>query len=282
MNVLLTGASGLLGSEIFLTLEVLGITAIKLNRSAFLASGKEARQMMLSGFDIIIHAAANTNVEQCELEPDTCYFDNCFLTEQLFYYSRLNNIKFVFISSTGVYGRHKITPYNEYDVVTPTTIHHRSKYFSELDVLRCPKSLIIRTGWLFGGNPDNKKNFVANRIKEFKQSNGVVYANTSQLGTPTYVKDCAITLVDLALADEVGIYNVVNDGNGTRYDYIYKIAEYSSISIDIQPSNATNFKRFADVSENEAAYSLRLKYSGRKKLRSWQDALKEYLQILNP
>ncbi len=278
MKVLVTGASGLLGSEILTALTENGLAGNALDRSAFLESTSADRSSILKGFDVVIHAAANTNVEQCEIEPERCYYDNCFLTEQLYYHARRNGAKFVFISSTGVYGRTKVTPYHEYDPVSPTTVHHRSKHISELTVLTSPDTLVIRTGWLFGGAFENRKNFVKNRLSDIRGAKGPIYANASQTGSPTYVKDCARTLLELIADDCVGVYNVVNDGNVSRFDYVKQIAQFSGSICEVFPVAASEFKRRADVSENEAAISYRMRFEGRPQLRAWQEALAEYMR----
>ena len=123
---------------------------------------------LLNDYDLIIHAAANTNAEECEKNPDDCFRDNTLLTEKLAYASSKAGCTFVFISSTGVYGKHEESkPYTEHDIARPTTVHHKSKLLAESAVTKwCKSYLIIRTGWLFGGSPKNAKNFVARRIEE--------------------------------------------------------------------------------------------------------------------
>jgi dTDP-4-dehydrorhamnose reductase len=277
MRALVTGASGLLGTEIRIALEEIGFSVVALVRAEFLKETPSGRSDMLSGFDVITHAAANTNVEQCEVDPEKCYFDNCFLTEQLYHHARRNNLRFVFISSTGVYGRHKATPYHEYDTVFPTTIHHRSKYLAERLVMTSEDTLVVRTGWLFGGSFENKKNFVANRIKEIQTASGSIFANTSQFGSPTYARDCARRVVELISDQSAGVYNVVNDGSVSRFEYVKKIVELSGSRVEVLPLDASGFKRLADVSENEAALSYRMRFEGRKAMRSWHDALSDYM-----
>ena len=76
------------------------------------------------------------------------FLDNLSLTEVLIEVSRKLNLKLVFISSTGVYGDHKLKPFIE-DDLTPTTIYHKSKLFAERMIEKRLKNyLIIRTGWL--------------------------------------------------------------------------------------------------------------------------------------
>lgn len=267
----------MLGSEVLCSLNNRGDAGTAFDRVTFLRAESTERSSMLDGFDVVIHAAANTNVEQCELMSEASYRDNCFLTEQLFRYARRHGVKFVFISSTGVYGRGKSSPYHEYDAVSPTTVYHRSKLMAEQTVLTCADTLVVRAGWLFGGRIDNPKNFVANRLKEIRAVNGSITANSGQIGSPTYVRDCARMLLELISDDCMGIYNVVNEGSASRYEYVKQIVELSGAPIDVQPIDACAFKRHADVSENEAAVSYRMRFEERPPLRPWQDALADYM-----
>lgn len=281
MNILLTGASGVLGSELLRITNAAGISTFTLDRNSFLSASASVKSTMLSGYDVLIHAAANTDLEECERNPTKCFYDNTYLTEELFRYSRCNNVKFVYISSTGVYGRHKSIPYHEFDVVVPTTTHHRSKYLSEINVLRDPNSLVIRTGWLFGGAPNQRKNFVANRIDEIKSSKNVVYSNATQYGSPTYARDCAERIINLLDDKCCGVYNVVNTGNVSRMQYVDAIARILKSNVQVLPVDARSFARLADVSENEAALSLKMNFENRPPMRNWRDALEEYIKTLN-
>lgn len=281
MRVLITGASGQLGSEILKILNKREIAVSVLDRHLFLCESFDICFEMIRGFDVVIHSAANTDVEQCELNPEKCYYDNCFFTEKLFYIACKLKAKFVFISSTGVYGINKQSAYHEYDDVNPTTVYHHAKYMAEKIVLNNGNSLVIRTGWLFGGEEDSRKNFVLNRLKEAKQSEGLIYSNTTQIGTPTYTLDCANSVIDFVLDGCVGIYNVVNDGRASRFEYVKKIMDLSGVRCEVMPVDAKVFERRAQVSWNESAISYRMKFEGRPLMRSWEDALADYLQRLN-
>lgn len=281
MKILVSGTHGMLGSEIINALEKSSIPSQPLDREAFLRMLPSEQQFFLSGFDCIIHAAANTNVEYCELHSDQAFFDNCHLTMKLFDASREVDAKFIFISSTGVYGNGKSSPYNEFDQVNPTTVHHKSKKFSEDYVLKSLRSLVIRTGWLYGGEAESAKNFVVNRILEAANSKGIIYANYQQIGCPTSARDCAHYIVDLIKLDATGIYNVVNSGVASRFDYVNFIVETTLSSIEVCPVPSSTFNRKAKVPDNESAVSLRLKFDGIKPLDDWKISLKSYIDQLD-
>lgn len=280
MKVIVTGASGLLGSTIIEYLHQQGVEAIAFDRKQFSWNLTEHNSQLLLDNDVIIHTAANTNVEQCEEEPSECYKDNTFFTERLAIAADRAGCKFVYISSTGVYGSYKEAEvYTEYDEVKPTTHHHRAKWLGEQSVKQfCHNALILRAGWIFGGSPLNCKNFVARRLEEAtKLKSDEMFSNSDQFGVPTYVKDFSAKLYELLLADEVGTFNLVNSGMASRYEYVSKIIKLSGLNITVKPVEETFFNRKANVSNNESAVNLKLKQLGYEALPLWEVSLKNYI-----
>ena len=281
MKILITGASGLLGSALFEYLINQGETVERFSRNTFSWQDHNANIERLAGYDCIIHAAANTNVEACELDPASCYKDNTLLTERLAFAASQANCKFVYVSSTGIYGTEKATDsYTEYDSVNPTTQHHRAKWLGEQAVNRyINNALILRTGWIFGGQPDNPKNFVARRIEEALNSESKqIQSNSQQKGIPTFVGNFAVKAYELLNNDEVGTFNLVNQGCALRFEYVSKIIEFAGLDIKVLPTTAGAFNRKARVSDNETAITLKLQQLGYKPLPNWQDSLKQYIQ----
>lgn len=251
-----------------------------LDRSAISYDDDSKNISLLNDYDVIIHAAANTNAEECEKNPKDCFRDNTLLTEKLAYASSKAGCTFVFISSTGVYGKYEESrPYTEHDIARPTTVHHKSKLLAESAVTKwCKSYLIIRTGWLFGGSPKNAKNFVARRIEEALNEGEFIESNIQQLGCPTWSEDVAMTIIKLVESLQVGIFNVVNQGSATRFDYVRHILASAGISKDVRPVNADSFKRLADVSNNESAECLKLSQIGFDLLPPWQLSLDKYIK----
>ena len=281
MKILLTGATGILGSAIL-------YKSSDFNCEVETLSLKDAWNICLNPakinsfeFDVFVHAAANTDVDYCEQNIEQCYQDNYLLTEMLASACHACDRKFVFISSTGVYGDNSRIPYREFDETKPTTHHHRAKLLAEESVLAISSSnLVLRIGWLFGGNPKLAKNFVARRIEEARlaKNNGQqVYANKDQIGSPTFNLDVAEQIYKYLANSLGGVFNVVNAGNASRFEYVQQIITLAGIDINISPISSTLFKRAANVSLNEAATMWKSRSLLKQELRCWKSALSDYL-----
>lgn len=285
MKVALTGANGLLGSTFVEVSNSYGHSVQRLERGSIYGHSPHVLAEQLDGVDWILHAAANTNVEQCELDVDSCYRDNLILTEQVSDAARIAGVPLVYVSSTGVYGSQSTTPYAEYHAVHPTTQHHRAKQLGEVAVLaRSCENLVVRTGWLFGGEPGNPKNFVVRRIEEarrIKLEGGVMKSNKQQVGCPTATRDVAIRLLALVASGHSGIFNCVNTGTASRFQYVSEILRLSGETVVLEPANPSTFNRLAKVSDNEAATNWRMTQLGFEPMPRWEDSLAEYISSLS-
>jgi len=278
-KVLVTGSGGLLGSHLVngipnsigYSSQELDITKIQ-HVSQILEKEKP---------DIIIHAAAFTDVEACEAEIDKAFEVNTIGTQNLVNCCIDRDVLFIFISSTGIYGSYKTERYTEFDKVEPSTIHHSSKYEAEKVVRNhLNKHLILRTGWIFGSSALNKKNFVYQRYMEAK-NNDLIHSDDSQIGNPTYALDLVGQIKILINANQFGTYNCVNHADCvSRYDYVKKIVELFALDcrVEIAPEGA--FKRRAPVSNNESALNYKLGLLGIDCMGDWDDALQRYIRTL--
>ncbi len=280
MNIALTGGNGLLGSEINRLAVECGYSIKKINRKFVnpkLGLAKVRQYVESLGCNILIHCAANTDVEYCEQNEYACYKDNVLLSEVIANACKVLNVKMVFISSTGIYGKYKSEPFCEYDEVQPTTVHHTSKYLAE-NILQQLLSdvLIIRTGWLFGGTIASPKNFVVNRLKEAANSKGTLESDPTQIGNPTFVADVAERILLLIKDGVSGIYNCVNSGVASRYDYVSGIVGFSNHDVKVNAATKA-FKRVAQVSFNESAVNFKMDELGYASLPHWEVRLLEYI-----
>jgi dTDP-4-dehydrorhamnose reductase len=279
MKVLVTGSNGMLGSNLLKFhsfQQIVGFTSKELDitdpQNCIEVLEKEKP-------NIIIHTAAYTNVEDCEINPDKAYKVNTIGTQNLVNYCINKDILFVYISSTGIYGTKKTNdPYSEFDDVNPTTIHHKSKYEAEKIVQNhLSMYLILRTGWLFGGEITHNKNFVYKRYLEASK-NSEIYSDDSQIGNPTYIKDLVKQIEILIENKQYGLFNCVNSATSiSRYDYVKKIIELFNMKCEVKIAPNNMFKRIAPVSNNEAAINYKLDLLGLNFMGKWDDALEKYI-----
>ena len=287
MKLLLTGTGGLLGGAVAAVAAARGDQCVPLARPRLDDGADPAMRLaqlaqQLRGHELLLHAAANTNVEQCETDPDTCYRDNFLLTELLAQAAAQAGVRMLFVSSTGVYGTAGAAPYREYDAAAPTTHHHRSKLLAEQRVLAAAAgNLVVRTGWLFGGPPAAPKNFVARRIDEARRAadaQGHLESNAEQRGVPSWNRDVAARMLALAAAGVGGVVNCVNSGHASRYEYVAAVVQLAGIDIDVRPSGAAGFQRKAQVSGNEMADNWKMRMLGWPEMPDWRVSLQTYLR----
>lgn len=280
-KILVTGANGMLGSNMLKLMSnknMVGYSHSELD----ITNNNEVQKVLISEKpDIIIHTAAFTNVEACEVEIDKAYLINTIGTQNLVNYALEHDILFVYISSTGIYGKEQDVAYTEFDNVHPTTIHHKSKYEAEKIVQNHLKKYIItRTGWLYGGDKTHEKNYVYKRYLDLKD-NSVNYSVASQIGNPTYVKNLIRQMEVLISSNQYGVYNCVDHAeNISRYHYVKKIGELFELKCQVKKAPEGMYKRIAPVSHNESAINYKLNLLGIDVMQQWDVALSEYIEYL--
>jgi dTDP-4-dehydrorhamnose reductase len=279
-RLLITGAAGMLGSALQELLkddfEIIPASRKELDIQSY-ASARE--YLARTKPDIILHAAAYTNVEEAERKPEDCYAVNYNGTLHLLNASRSFPNKFIYISSTGNYGAYKDQPYAEYDEVVPTTVYHKSKYAGEKLVSELSHDfLILRTGWLFGGSTEHKKNFVFNRFKE-GSSKDKMTSDPFQSGNPTNTEDVARQVKMLIKENVSGTFNVVSEGWCTRFEYVKAIIEIFGLPCAVVPADKP-FERLAKVSPNEAAVNFNLTSMGLNRMPHWKESLEKYINSI--
>ncbi|MDC0589900.1 sugar nucleotide-binding protein [Porticoccaceae bacterium] len=283
MRIALTGSSGILGSSIKKHCDLSGISCYALKRADYGGDRSNSwlsKALLDNNISTFIHCAANTNVEQCEEFPESCFYDNYHLTDRLGEICRTLNIKFVFISSTGIYGDLKNSPHSELDELSPTTTHHKAKVLAENALHKgISNCLIVRTGWLFGGDWDAPKNFVANRIREAQAKPQSMKSDISQFGCPTYVIDVVNCIFLLLAHEQNGVFNCVNEGNASRYEYVEAIFTLANLDVRLVAGDRTEFKRVASVARNEMARNDRLNQVGLNRMPNWRKSLGNYLEL---
>lgn len=262
-KILITGANGMVGSYMNFGIKT-DITTLDITKEDEVKKVFDNYQP-----EIIIHMAAETDVDKCEKEPINAYKINTLGTYNIAKYAKIFNAKMVYISTSAVFDGKIDKPYYEEDMPNPQSVYARTKYLGELIVKDIVSDyLIVRAGWMFGGGPKKDKKFVAKIIKQLNLSE--IKVVNDKMGSLTFAKDLVESIQLLLKENKVGIYHLVNKGICSRYDIALEITKILKPSIKIIPVSSDYFNLTAPRGNETIS-------SRNNIMRPWQDALKEYL-----
>ncbi len=278
MKILVTGARGMLGSAVMsYALTDSGVSAVGADIDDFDICDASAAAGFIDKLmpDAVIHCAAFTNVDAAESDSEKAFRVNAMAVRDLAAICAARGIKLAVISTDYVFDGSKESPYGEYDLPSPINVYGMSKYYAERYCGHiCSKSFIVRTSWLFGANGGN---FVGAILKK-AAAEGELSVVNDQFGSPTYTKDLAAFLIELVKTEKYGIYHATNDGYCNWHDFAREILNISGLSsVKLYSVSTENFKRPAARPKNSRLLKTALYCSGFKKLRTWQDALADYI-----
>jgi len=230
--------------------------------------------------DLIMHLAAETDVDKCEVEPDNAFLTNTIGTQNVSLVCQSQNIKMVYISTIGVFYGDKLEPYTEFDEPNPINIYGKSKLEGEKVVQNLlNRFYIVRAGWMVGGGPKKDKKFVG-KIIRLSNENRALKAVDDKVGSPTYTFDFCNCLSDLIETGYFGIYHCTNKGYCTRFDVAKKIIDIlKKDSVKVEPVRSAFFPLPAARARSEMSRNYKLELLGMDKMRNWEAALEEYINL---
>ncbi|MEK9150715.1 MAG: dTDP-4-dehydrorhamnose reductase [Patescibacteria group bacterium] len=264
-KVLITGAGGMVGSY-----ADFGVKTDR--RSLDVTDLKEVLKVCREHKpQVIIHLAAETDVDRCERDPEYAYMVNGIGAYHMALAAKESGAKLVYVSTAGIFDGAKEKSYMEEDEANPQNYYGRSKHLGELAVKGILKNYIIaRVCWMFGGGPQKDQKFVAKIIRQFDK--GEIKAVDDQIGSPTFGKDLMGAVKKLIEQDAVGVFNLANKGVCSRYEFAREIVNILNPEIKVTPAKMVDFNLDAPRTFNEGLISKV------DLMRPWQEALKEYLE----
>ncbi len=222
----------------------------------------------------ILHLAAETDVDRCERDPQFAYFINSIGTYNIALAAKQIGAKLVYVSTNAIFDGKKKTPYQENDAPNPQNYYGHSKFLGEAAIKELLEDyLIVRASWMFGGGPAKDQKFVAKIINQIKNPEiKEIKAVTDQIGAPTSGKDLVKGIKFLLEKDEKGIFNLPNSGIASRYDVAKFIINTLRPEVNVIPVDSSYFNLDAKRIGNDGLIS-KINI-----MRSWQDAMAEYLK----
>jgi len=218
MKIVILGASGRLGAALLREYrekhDIAGFNHTQLDLSNLDAVRAKLRAI---GFDLLINAAAFTNVDACETERERAFLINGEAPGILAQICNAKEAKLIHFSTDYVFDGEKRAPYTEKDPANPISFYGESKLAGERNVLAAGNGhVVVRVSWVFG--PD-RPSFIDAMIKRAQQDENID-AVADKFSTPTYTNDIAGMLPQFFDREvEGGILHFANAGKCSWQEY---------------------------------------------------------------
>ncbi|MHB8139399.1 MAG: dTDP-4-dehydrorhamnose reductase [Smithellaceae bacterium] len=279
MKVLLLGHKGMLGSDLLAQFkyrhEIIGMDQEEIN----ITSASECRKAIDDVQpQLVINAAAFTNVDACETAKEACFAVNAEAVKNIAESCRGKNITVIHYSTDYVFDGNGSRPYLEDDPCNPINMYGASKLAGEQHLSTLTDNfIIIRTAWLYGAHG---KNFVQ-AILDRARSTGKLTVVDDQTGSPTCTRDLAAATELLVDKNARGIFHVTNRGSCTWYDFARKILQEARLEkVELLPMKTGDLQRTA----KRPAYSVlgmqKFITATGKTMQPWQLAFQDYYKNL--
>lgn len=274
MKVLVTGAGGQLGLDLLDALahhEVVGLTHAHLDvavEADVVAAIDEHRP------DLVVHAAAWTDVDGCEGDPARAHRVNALGSWWVARACRLVGAAMVYVSTDYVFDGRGTRPYTEFQPVDPINEYGRSKAAGEQLVRRTlDEHYVVRTAWVCGARGHN---FVRTMLDLARQRDELRVVG-DQIGCPTFTRDLAAAIVELAVTGRFGTYHRTNRGTCSWYDLAAATFELAGLDVRLDRTTSEEFARPAPRPAYSVLSDLHATTSGLRRLPEWRDGLHRLL-----
>jgi len=282
-NILVTGANGQLGSEIKELSNDYTANYFFTDRDSLDITDKNRLidYIQKNDIDAIINCAAYTAVDKAESDIENADKVNYLAVKYMAEIAKEKNIRFVHVSTDYVFDGKNYKPYTEDDSVSPNGIYGKTKLDGEkvLQEINPANSIIIRTSWVYSSYGAN---FVKTmlRLGKEKEQLGVIF---DQVGTPTYAKDLAQTILEILPKfnnKDVEIYNYSNEGVLSWYDFAKEIMRMAKLACTINPIETKEYPTPAIRPHYSLLNKSKIKQAFNITIPYWKDSLDECLKKL--
>ncbi len=273
MRLLVTGAAGMLGTEVLAAgrrrdHDVIALTRAELNVcDAAAVSGSFERLAP----DAVVNCAAWTDVDGAESDEAAALEINGVAPGLLARAAGEAGARLIHVSTDYVFSGRSELPYVESDQTGPRSAYGRTKLAGEKAIVAegIPHA-IVRTSWLFG---PAGRNFVTTMLGLAEDRDEVAVVS-DQVGAPTYAGHLADALVEVAERQLGGLMHIAGSGHCSWADFAAEIFRQSGAPCKVRRVSTADFPRPAQRPERSILESER---DDTPRLPEWQDGLAAYL-----
>lgn len=282
MRVLVLGATGMLGTDLLDEWNKVEPSAASAHDELIAAGSAEAdlrdadqveKLIRKARPEWVIVCAAYTDVDGCETNRDLAFAVNATGVENVARSAEKIGAHVFLVSTDYVFDGKGTHPYETNDPVAPINVYGASKAAGE-NALRKTSSrwCIGRTSWLFGVRGPS----FPDKILKAAETRPELSVVNDQIGSPTYTRDLAVAIRELARKDARGIVHINNEGVCSWFAFASEILAQSGLSKSVHPISTDQSARPARR-PNYSVMSPASLHAYGIRMRSWQDALKAFL-----
>lgn len=276
MKILITGAGGMLGQALVHALHNQELIPLSHQVLDVTDGSAVRRAIQKAAPDAVVHAAAWTNVDGCEGDPDRAFGINAVGTRNVALICQATGTACCYISTDYVFDGTKANPYLEWDRPSPVSVYGASKLAGEQEIRsHLDRFWIVRTSWLYG---PGGRHFVGAILDKAKAGEPLKVVD-DQIGSPTLASDLARALARLIRTQAYGTYHLTNAGACSWHDFALKILQIAGLgTIPVKAISSEDLARPARRPQNSRLRNFCWEALGYPPLRAWEAALEDYLR----
>ncbi len=279
MRIAITGGRGQLGRELTRTLSPIHEIIILDVPECDITQRREIDCIVNYLPDLVIHAAAMTDVDGCARDPAAAYRVNALGTQNVALACQRANATMLYISTNEIFDGTKQSSYLEFDEPHAINPYGASKLAGERYVqMLLDRFYIVRTAWMFspGGMNFPKKIIEAAQGATGQSPLQVV---DDEIGNPTYAPDLAVAIAQLIETKHYGLYHLTNEGAVSRHDFAERIFQLAGLQVPLTRAKLSDYKRDSMPPRNGTLENFAAATVLGIKLRHWQQALEDYFKV---
>ncbi|MFH0777292.1 MAG: dTDP-4-dehydrorhamnose reductase [Candidatus Eisenbacteria bacterium] len=278
MKILVTGARGMLGSDLCDALSAgHDVTGIDIEEADITQCEPTRELIRRFSPGMVFHCAAFTDVDGSEGARAKAFKVNAEGTRNVALGCKDCGSSLVYMSTDYVFDGKSGRPYVEDDPPNPLGAYGASKLEGERFVQSVLSDYrIVRTSWLFGLRG---RNFVDTIIR-LGQDRDAIEVVDDQVGSPTFSRDLCSGLLRLVASENRGVFHLCNSGSCSWFEFAREIIRtWGGSKAVVVPVKSTKIGRPAPRPSFSVLDSSRFAREFGSELRPWKDALAEYVEL---